>query len=178
MRWFVLCAIAVGCQSGPRPEPVPPPTAPPPAPAPVPAPATLDGYWTGVLNGQLRIALVVHGTTAILDSIDQSSKLPVDKLTFDGTNVHFDIPAVHGHYTGKLSGDTIDGMWSQGAPRPLVLTRSTPPAAGNEPKPHPPAPIDAPIDVWVPKLPAALHADGRTHLVYELHIDNYGSSPI
>jgi hypothetical protein len=145
----------------------------------VQAPArTLDGYWTGVLAGQLHVALVVHGDTAIFNSIDQESKMSVDKLTFDGTNVHFDIAAVHGHYDGKLAGDTIDGTWSQGAPMPLVLTRGTPPAAGAEPKAHPPAPIDAPVDVWVPKLPTALHADGRTHLVYELHIDNFSPTAV
>ena len=148
-----------------------------PAPAPAPA-STLDGYWTGTLGGRLRLALTVHGATAILDSIDQGAKLPIDKLTFDGTNVHFEIAAVHGTFEGKLAGETIDGTWSQGQPMPLTLTRGTPPTAGNEPKPHPPAPLDAPIDVWVPKLPTALHADGRTHLVYELHIDNYAPTPV
>jgi hypothetical protein len=184
MRSLIFLIALAACASPPSPvAPTTPASAgsatsvPVPAPTPAPA-ATLDGYWTGTLGGRLHLALTVHGATAILDSIDQGAKLPIDKLTFDGTNVHFEIAAVHGTFEGKLAGDAIDGTWSQGQPMPLTLTRGTPPAAGDEPKAHPPAPLDAPIDVSVPKLPTALHADGRTHLVYELHIDNFAGLPV
>ncbi len=47
-------------------------------------------------------------------------------------------------------------------------THSTPSTA---PAPHP---IDAPLDIVVPKPPTPFHADGKTHLVYELHVTNFG----
>jgi murein DD-endopeptidase len=37
-----------------------------------------------------------------------------------------------------------------------------------------PRPIDAPIDVLVPVPPSAFRADGKTHLVYEVHVTNFG----
>jgi biotin carboxyl carrier protein len=180
MRLLVSLVILAGCATPPPAAPAPVAATPPPAaaPAPVKANASLDGYWTGVLGGQLHLALQVTGDTAILDSIDQGAKLPIDKWVFDGSALHFEIAAVHGAFDGKLAGDTIAGTWSQGHAQPLEFKRGTPPPAGSEPAAHPPAPLDAPIDVTVPKLPTVFHADGRTHLVYELHIDNFAMLPI
>src|SRR5258708_30981272 len=39
---------------------------------------------------------------------------------------------------------------------------------------RPPRPIDAPVDVSVPVPPTPCRADGKTHLVYELHVTNFG----
>jgi hypothetical protein len=36
-----------------------------------------------------------------------------------------------------------------------------------------PRPIDAPLDVVVPVPPTAFRADGKTHLVYEVHVTNF-----
>jgi hypothetical protein len=178
MRVSLLLLAVLGCQANPPPAAPKPVAAPPTTFVPAAAP-TLDGYWTGVLAGQLHLALRVKGNDAVLDSIDQGAKLPIDTLSIKGAAVHFEIVRVHGSYDGTLAGDKLDGTWTQmGRPQPLEFVRGTPPAAGEEPKPHPPAPLDAPIDVSVPKPPIVLHADGRTHLVYELHIDNYTVTPV
>ena len=43
-----------------------------------------------------------------------------------------------------------------------------------KPGPPRPRPIDAPFDVVVPVPPTAFQADGKTHLVYEVHLTNFG----
>ncbi len=45
--------------------------------------------------------------------------------TVTGASLSIDVPAVHGTLTGTVSadGNTVNATWSQGAPRPLVLTR-------------------------------------------------------
>ncbi len=178
MRASLVLLAVLGCQATPPPA-APTAVAASPTTFVAPPTATLDGYWTGVLGGQLHLALRVKGTDAVLDSIDQGAKLPIDTLALKGAAVHFEIARVHGSYDGTLAGDKIDGTWTQmGRPQPLAFVRGTPPAPGDEPKPHPPAPLDAPIDITVPKPPIVLHADGRTHLVYELHIANYTATPV
>ena len=47
------------------------------------------------------------------------------------------------------------------------LESAKPPAA-------PPRPIDTPLDIAVPVPPTAFRADGKTHLVYEVHVTNFG----
>ncbi len=47
--------------------------------------------------------------------------------------------------------------------------------AAKAPAPMPaPRPLDAPIDVAVPVLPTPFMANGKRHLVYELHLTNFG----
>ena len=180
MRWLLVSILMLGCQSAPQPEPVRSPTpASAPIPAPPPAAPAFDGAWTGVLGGQLHLALTIHGTDGVLDSIDQGAKLPIDHLTITGDKLHFEIAAVNGHFDGTLAGTTIDGSWTQrGVAQPLAFTRGTAATAG-EPtaKPHPHL-LDAPVDVAVPKLPTVLKADGRSHLVYEIDVDNDAPLPV
>src|SRR6266700_2109340 len=38
----------------------------------------------------------------------------------------------------------------------------------------PPRPIDTPLDVMVHVPPTAFRADGKSHLVYEVHVTNFG----
>src|SRR5260370_31608378 len=38
----------------------------------------------------------------------------------------------------------------------------------------PPRPIDTPLDVAVPVPPIAFRAGGKTHIVYEVHVTNFG----
>lgn len=178
---LVVVSILVGCHASQPPPAAPPPPPASPAPAPPPAPPapvaapSLDGYWSGVLAGKLHLALTIKGSDAVLDSIDQGAKLPVDNLSLKDAAVHFEIARVNGSYDGKLAGDRIEGTWTQkGIAQPLAFTRGTAPP--EEAKVPPPAPLDAPIDVVVPKAPAPLHADGHTHLVYELHITNFSRS--
>ncbi len=42
----------------------------------------------------------------------------------------------------------------------------------------PPRAIDAPIDVFVPVPPTVFRADGKSHLVYEVHVTNFGRTDI
>ena len=51
--------------------------------------------------------------------------------------------------------------------------------AQDPPKPTtPPRPIDAPIEVAVPVPPTAFLADGKVHLVYEVHLTNFARPEI
>ncbi|HTD11454.1 MAG TPA: hypothetical protein VK676_05230, partial [Steroidobacteraceae bacterium] len=108
-------------------------------------PSAVDGFWLGTLQvpGQpLRIQLSVRSDRAgqescVLDSLDQGAYgLSCANVTWAGRDLSFDIPAVHGRWRGKLSGDaqTLSGTWTQGASLPLTLQR--------QPKPYlqPPPP--------------------------------------
>ena len=51
-----------------------------------------------------------------LDSLDQGAVgLPCDKVQFTGNRFSFEVPTVHGHFTGTLSesGSELDGTWSR-----------------------------------------------------------------
>src|SRR5258708_456141 len=57
----------------------------------------------------------------------------------------------------------------------LVAQTSRPAHAQDSVKPAPqPRPLDAPIDVAVTVPPTTFAAGGRKHLVYELHVTNFG----
>src|SRR6266498_1444626 len=40
------------------------------------------------------------------------------------------------------------------------------------------APIDLPVEMNVPVAPTPFKADGKTHIVYELHLTNFGSNEL
>jgi hypothetical protein len=158
-----------------------PPVAQAPAPCPTPTPAptvaakpTLDGYWTGVLGGALRIALRVTNGEGVLDSLDQNASFKTEKLALAGDKVHFEITSVGGSYDGVLAGDIIKGNWTQaGTTQPLDLARGAAPPAPAPAKQR--APLDAPIDVTIPIAPSPLRATGATHLAYELRIVSFAA---
>jgi murein DD-endopeptidase len=57
----------------------------------------------------------------------------------------------------------------------MVIAQETGKAPEQAKAPTPtPRPIDTPLDVVVPVPPTAFQADGKTHLVYELHVTNLG----
>lgn len=105
----------------------------------------------------------------------------MNSVKLEGQKVHFEITQIGGVYEGTLSADQkqITGTWTQaGVPaQPLNLSRSetgasakaSEPAAAPGPKEKP---ITLPLDVTVPIAPTAFKADGKMHLVYELHIVN------
>ena len=159
-------------------------------PAQQTAPAMdISGSWTGVLGtGQNQLHLVVtfaklsNGDySGQLDSVDQGAVLPFSSAAIQGRKIHFEIAQIGGVYEGTLSDDQrqINGTWTQAntPPQPLNLTRSAAStgsstnhsavAAGPKQKP-----ISLPLDVNVPIAPTAFQANGRMHLVYELHIVN------
>ena len=184
-----LSALVSACGGAAAPAPAAPAPAPaavcppPPAPAPAPAPAAaagkLEGTWTGMLGAQLHLVLRVaragDGYDAMLDSVDQGSKLRVDHITLTGGKLHFEIPEVTGTFDGTLDGDRITGTWTQGqGGGPMTFTRGEPAEAA---KPAPP-PFGAPIEVDVPEPLHVLHADGHADLVYELHVTNVSHVPL
>lgn len=92
------------------------------------------GEWLGTLDvGPTKLRLALHVETrangafgAILDSIDQGAKIPVDEVTFEHGTLRLAIKAIGASYEGKLNADgsALDGVWSQGGQQwPLTLQR-------------------------------------------------------
>jgi non-heme chloroperoxidase len=110
----------------------------------------LTGDWQGTLKAgaqQLRAIITFDKAAdgswnASFHSIDQSADwgagIPLDSITYDGTNLKFTVPAVRGNYEGKLAADgaSIAGTWTQGRPAAFELRRATPETAWKDPSPH------------------------------------------
>ncbi len=105
--------------------------------APAAKPPRVDGIWLGTLQAgsvSLRAQLHVKSDNTgrefcEFDSLDQHAMgLECANVVFAGDDFSFDVPAVMGHYAGKLSAgeNTLTGAWNQtGNPLPLTLTRQT-----------------------------------------------------
>ncbi len=147
-------------------------------------PAALEGDWNGTLvAGAAKLRLTLHIQKAFdgtysgkLDSLDQGSVLPLDAIEVKGSSVRLTVKSVNGTFEGTLTGDQLKGTWSQGVPLPLEFTRSsgTPvvqvPALTTEEM----KPFGIPVDLMVPVPPVPVLLNGKTHLMYELHITNAG----
>ena len=149
--------------------------------------ADISGSWTGVLGDQLHLVITFtklgNGDYAgQVNSVDQGAVLPMNTISIQGEKIRFEITQIGGVYEGTLSTDQkqINGTWTQtNTPsQPLNLTRSETaapaPASANTTAASGPKekPISVPLDVSVPIAPTAFAADGKMHLVYELHIVN------
>src|SRR5713101_5952612 len=66
------------------------------------------------------------------------------------------------------------GWFSTCLPSSLAIAQEPAKPAPQTAPPPRPRPIDAPFDVVVPVAPTAFQADGKTHLVYEVHLTNFG----
>jgi len=99
-------------------------------------PSPVDGIWLGSLtagSAALRIQLQVKSDAAghefcAMDSLDQHAMgLECAKAVFAAPGFSFEVPVVHGTWSGKLSadGNTLIGTWNQGKELPLTLTRKT-----------------------------------------------------
>lgn len=81
----------------------------------------------GPLHVKLHLIAGHDGTlTGTVDSPDQNLfGLPCTDFHVNGQSLSFDVPTVHGAWTGFISGDgtSLSGMWNQGSPVPLNLTR-------------------------------------------------------
>ena len=98
-------------------------------------PSRVDGIWLGALKvgdaslrTQVRLKSDAEGKEyCAFDSLDQHAMgIECMNVVLSGDDFSFDLPAVKGHYAGKLSadGNTLTGTWSQGGPTlPLVFTR-------------------------------------------------------
>jgi uncharacterized protein len=107
------------------------------------------GYWAGVLrvpNGQLRLAIDVTRSpsgalAASLISLDQGNAVVPGTIAIRGDSMIVAMAAIT--YTAAISaaGDSLRGIFRQGASLPLDLGRATrpaapaPPARPQEPKP-------------------------------------------
>lgn len=117
---------------------------------PAKKPSAVDGIWLGTLQAgatSLRAQLHVKSNNeghefCSFDSIDQHAMgLECDHVAVSGTDFSFDVPVVHGHWSGKLSadGNSLAGTWSQGSPLPLNFTRQKTEIAAT---PNPPTTYD------------------------------------
>src|SRR5215469_3388141 len=107
----------------------------------------ISGDWQGTLKaGPVELRLIVHiskgdkgSWQGTMDSIDQAANgLGLASIKLRDSKLTFGVPSVHGMYDGKVNAaaTAIDGVWSQGEPFPLNLTRmpATPkPDAGARP---------------------------------------------
>jgi murein DD-endopeptidase len=159
----------------------------------------IEGVWAGVLGGQLRLVLTITKSSGgewggTMNSVDQHAVLALSSVTLHGSAVRFEVPRVGGEYEGQLkkNGRDISGSWTQTgtAAQALDFTRSAESAEasggtadgtsnGNSasaqavPKAeHTPKPLLLGFNAVIPIAPSAFKADGKWHLVYELHISN------
>ena len=136
---------------------------------PAAKPSPVDGIWLGTLaagSASLRIQLHIESDNAghefcILDSVDQGAMgNECAKVVFAAPDFSFEVPIVHGSWSGKLSadGNTLTGTWSQGSPLTLNFTRQSTALAA--------APVAPPK--FDPALPPVAAADLRAVLDKDL----------
>ncbi len=112
---------------------------------------TITGTWQGTLQlpqgaKELRIVIKISTTDAdtlkaLMYSIDQGAQpISASAFTRSGSTVKMTVAAIGGSYEGKVSGEgnTITGIWNQGTPLTLNLSRATPETAWTIPEPPPP----------------------------------------
>jgi Peptidase family M23 len=162
-----------------------------------PSTAGGEGTWSGILGGGARqlhlivtISRAADGTySGTLDSVDQGATLPLDNIKISGASFHFEVGRVGGVYDGTLNASQtmISGNWTQTGvpPQPLAFQRGeaaaasaapAQPAPSAKPAEQPGRPLTSPLNVVVPEPPTLFKADGKYHLVYELHVSNYGKA--
>jgi murein DD-endopeptidase MepM/ murein hydrolase activator NlpD len=149
----------------------------------------IEGVWAGVLGGQLHLVVTITKSSSgelggTLNSVDQHAVLALSSVTLHGSAVRFEVPRVGGVYEGQLkkNGRDISGSWTQTgeAAQALDFTRSaesnvTSGATAEQTAPtveHTPKPLLLGFNAVIPIAPTAFKADGKWHLVYELHISN------
>ena len=106
-----------------------------PAPPAKPMPGEgAAGEWLGALDvGAVKLRLALHvekkgdgSLGAVLDSIDQQAKIPVDTAVFEGRTLRLALKAIGASYEGTLNADgsSLQGTWSQsGQTLPLTFHR-------------------------------------------------------
>jgi murein DD-endopeptidase len=146
------------------------------------------GAWKGELGegaDKLHILLTITktadgGFAGQGQSVEQGATFPLEKVSMKGDAVHFEVAAVGGVYDGTLNAarTELKGSWTQsGVPaQSLNFVRPTEDAAKDAAAKLPEGPKEKPLavfeDVIVPIAPTAFKADGKWHVVYELHVNN------
>ena len=150
--------------------------------------SAIMGKWEGELgNGPQQIHLLVsftelpnHAVAGNLSIPEQNTSLDINVIKVDGKSVRLEVQRVGGVYQGTLSddGSEIRGTWTQTAvPTPQRMVFHRPGTAAPVDKPvetATPRQFTAPLDIVAAVSPTAFAADGKLHLVYELHISNFG----
>lgn len=152
------------------------------------ADSDVSGTWKGELGaGAAKLHLVLTitkqtggGYSGTLNSVDQGATLPMENITVKGDAFRFEVKAVGGVYEGTLNSahTEVKGNWTQAnvPAQPLSFTRAAEDAAAKEKEKTPEGPKERPLsafeDVVVPIAPTAFKADGKWHIVYELHLNN------
>jgi hypothetical protein len=142
--------------------------------------AGVEGRWAGQLGrAALRLVIDVTKTTdglyfGTLTSVDQGSRLPIDKITVVGDSVVFEMQAAGVTYVAALSSDKtrLVGVWTQGGRARLELTRTAPSAIA-DPKPSASSLFGLALTLNVPVPPTPFAALGKQHLAYEVHVANH-----
>jgi murein DD-endopeptidase len=146
------------------------------------------GNWKGELGdgaNKLHILLTITktadgGFAGQGQSVDQGATFPLEKVSLKGDAVHFEVAAIGGVYDGTLNAarTELKGSWRQsGVPaQTLNFVRPTEDSAKDAAAKLPEGPKEKPLavfeDVIVPIAPTAFKADGKWHVVYELHMNN------
>jgi murein DD-endopeptidase len=150
----------------------------------------LAGTWKGELgegDAKLHIVLTITKTASgefsgQLQSVDQGATIPMENVTLKGDAVRFEVKAIGGVYEGTLNAARTEfaGTWTQASvpAQPLKFRRDGGDAAAKGSAAQKPVegpktkPISAFVDVVVAIAPTAFKADGKWHIVYELHLNN------
>ena len=145
----------------------------------------IDGVWAGVLGGQLHLVVTITKSSSgelggTMNSVDQNAVLALSNVTFHGDALRFEVPRVGGLYEGKLkkNGRDISGSWTQAGGPAQALDFSRRVESGGAPEQtapkaeHTPKPLLPGFNAVIPIAPTAFKADGKWHVVYELHISN------
>jgi peptidase M23-like protein len=149
-----------------------------------------EGTWEGTLQARaIKLRLIVTLTKSSggvysgeLNSVDQGATLVVENGTLNGDAIRFEVDRIGGVYEGVLNKERTEmaGTWLQRGvpPQPLTFKRSANSAAAQpaakDSEIHTPKPVGPPLQVLSPIDPWTFKADGKWHLVYELHVTNLG----
>ena len=123
---------------------------------PAAKPSAVDGVWLGTLvagSQSLRIQLQVKSDRSgkeycALDSLDQGAMgLECANVLLAGDDFSFEVPAVGGHGSLKLSADhnSLSGTWRQGSPLPITFARQSVAIGPKPPSPPKYDPAMAPV---------------------------------
>src|SRR5271170_5568389 len=101
----------------------------------------LAGDYAGILTGMnVTLHMVANGTGGYSATVDNPaqgmSAIPCSDIQVNGQALSFSVPSVRGTWTGVVGTDatTLTGVWNQGRPMALNLTRvagSASPAAAS-----------------------------------------------
>jgi pimeloyl-ACP methyl ester carboxylesterase len=178
-----LCALLISlgcllaCVTNARGQIVPvlPATAPSTRPTTAAArPAPPVGDYLGTIKAgaiALRIGLKLEaagdGFKGVLDSIDQGSKIPIDRVEFSDGKLKLTLDKIGGSYEGafKDGGESIEGKWTQGGQAlPLTFKRVAEAVTLKRPQePKPPLPYKQ-EKVTVPHAAAGVKLAGTLTL--------------